>query len=49
MNNGLFEDLWNRYEEKKIDKSNDEYLIEDGLDPDNANLYFEQKIKVSQT
>lgn len=46
MNNDLFEDLWNRYEEKKIDKSNGEYLIEDGLDPDNANLYFEQKLKV---
>lgn len=46
MNNGLFVELWNSYEEEKIDKSNDEYLIEDGLDPDNANLYFEQKIKV---
>lgn len=46
MNNGLFEELWKRYVNEKIDKNEGEYLIEDGLDPDNANLYFEQKIKV---
>lgn len=46
MNNGLFGELWNRYEEEKIDTSKDEYLIEDGLDTDRINLYFEQKIKV---
>ena len=46
MNNGLFVELWNRYEEEKIDTSKDEYLIEDGLDTDRINLYFEQKTKV---
>ena len=46
MNNGLFEELWKRYVNEKIDENEGEYLIEDGLDPDNANLYFEQNIKV---
>lgn len=46
MNNGLFEELWKKYLNEKIDENEGEYLIEDGLDPDNANLYFEQKIKV---
>lgn len=46
MNKGLFENLWIKYEEKKIDKDKDEYLIEDGLDVDRADQYFEQKIKV---
>lgn len=46
MNNVLFEELWKRYVNEKIDKNEGEYLIEDGLDPDNANLYFEQNIKV---
>ena len=46
MNNGLFENLWIKYEEDKIDKNKDEYLIEDGLDVDRADQYFEQKIKV---
>ena len=46
INKGLFENLWIKYEEKKIDKDKDEYLIEDGLDVDRADQYFEQKIKV---
>lgn len=47
MQNSISKNLnefWNEYEEKRIKKS--EYLIEDGLDTDRADQYFEQKIKV---
>ncbi len=47
MQNSISKNLnefWNEYEEKRIKKP--EYLIEDGLDADRADQYFEQKIKV---